>query len=183
MYPLLRDAMEVAHIAHAGQVRKYTGAPYITHPAEVVGYVSIIGITYVQALGWVHDVLEDTDYPPAKIVEKFGESFMVDLLSLTDCEVGNRAARVHGAGLRLQKASFFSQSTKCGDIVSNVRSIAVHDPKFGLTYCDEKEGHLHLMDKSHPYLRQMAYNAVHTARRECQEALLQLSLKKMETAT
>lgn len=56
-------AMRVATAAHEGigQVRKYTGEPYINHPAAVAELVSSVPHTpEMLAAAWLHDTVEDT---------------------------------------------------------------------------------------------------------------------------
>src|SRR5690606_11405266 len=86
-----------AHHA-VGQVRKYTGEPYISHPAEVVSILSEVeGVTKrMIAAAWLHDVVEDTGVPLSVIREHFGDEVAGLVEGLTDVsrpEDGNRAAR------------------------------------------------------------------------------------------
>lgn len=74
----IEKARLFAIAAHAaiGQVRKYTGEPYIVHPAETVGIVKEnhyrgISAKGVQAL-WLHDVVEDTKITIDEIRRAFG---------------------------------------------------------------------------------------------------------------
>ena len=60
MRPLDR-AIHLATVAHTGQKRKYTGAPYIGHPLEVMGIVQTVPHTTEMLMAAVlHDVVEDT---------------------------------------------------------------------------------------------------------------------------
>lgn len=54
-------AAQFAEVSHRGQVRKYTGRPYIEHPARVAARVMTIpGVDEdVVCAAWMHDVLED----------------------------------------------------------------------------------------------------------------------------
>ncbi len=51
-------AEAIARVAHAGQVDK-SGQPYIDHPARVAARVR--GDELLEAIAWLHDVVEDTD--------------------------------------------------------------------------------------------------------------------------
>ncbi len=51
-------AEAIARAAHAGQVDK-SGQPYIDHPARVAARVQ--GDELLEAIAWLHDVVEDTD--------------------------------------------------------------------------------------------------------------------------
>lgn len=65
-FELETRALIFATIAHKGQERKSTKLPYIIHPIRVVGYliqsVVIPVDNYAVAVGYLHDVLEDTNY-------------------------------------------------------------------------------------------------------------------------
>ncbi|GEL46595.1 hypothetical protein CHO01_17110 [Cellulomonas hominis] len=61
-HPLVAAAADVAHRAHAGQVDKLA-KPYIGHPAAVGAILHAQGHpAHVVAAGWLHDVVEDTDW-------------------------------------------------------------------------------------------------------------------------
>lgn len=51
-------AKEIATIAHEGQLDK-GGFPYINHPASVA---SALDGDVLRAIGWLHDVVEDTEW-------------------------------------------------------------------------------------------------------------------------
>lgn len=55
-YEIMAEA--IARFAHWGQVRR-NGAPYITHPEAVAKSVE----SRLRPIAWLHDVVEDTDYP------------------------------------------------------------------------------------------------------------------------
>jgi (p)ppGpp synthase/HD superfamily hydrolase len=58
MSDLVAKARALAHRAHAGQVDK-AGRPYIEHVARVAAAVAHYAEPEVQAVAWLHDVLED----------------------------------------------------------------------------------------------------------------------------
>lgn len=59
---LMIQAARVAEFAHRGQLRKYTGRPYIEHPGRVAARMMrhCAADEYIVAAAWLHDVLEDT---------------------------------------------------------------------------------------------------------------------------
>ncbi|OIH96241.1 HD domain-containing protein [Curtobacterium sp. MCBA15_001] len=57
MTDMVTTARGVATEAHAGQVDK-VGRPYIEHPAAVAARLTTVD---EQVVGWLHDVVEDTD--------------------------------------------------------------------------------------------------------------------------
>ena len=60
--PLTVAAMQVAEAAHAGQVRKVSGVPYIGHPVAVASIVAMAGGSEAQiAAALLHDVKEDCE--------------------------------------------------------------------------------------------------------------------------
>lgn len=66
-------ALAFATAAHAGQVRKGTAVPYITHPLAVSALVLEFDGDEDQAIaGLLHDVVEDCDVSLPTLVDKFG---------------------------------------------------------------------------------------------------------------
>lgn len=133
-----------ATAAHAavGQLRKYTFEPYIVHPAEVAEIVRSVPHTEAQlAAAWLHDVVEDTGVSIELIREEFGRE-VADLVGwLTDVsrpDHGNRAARKAIDRAHTAAAPAEAQTVKLADLISNTRSIVEHDPKFAVTYLQEK---------------------------------------------
>jgi guanosine-3',5'-bis(diphosphate) 3'-pyrophosphohydrolase len=69
----IQKAYLFAKEAHGNQIR-YTGEPYITHPAAVATILAQMRMdttTLIAAL--LHDVLEDTDIEQPVLIEKFGK--------------------------------------------------------------------------------------------------------------
>ena len=85
---VVRKAQVYAMAAHASvkQVRKYTGEPYIVHPAEVAKIVaSVPGSTPdMVAAAWLHDVVEDTGCTFTDIHMAFGIDIATLVGWLTD---------------------------------------------------------------------------------------------------
>lgn len=66
-------AINFVAIAHAGQSRKGTNTPYITHPFAVGMYLQRIKCTEeVIAAGILHDTIEDTSVTFELLLEQFG---------------------------------------------------------------------------------------------------------------
>lgn len=76
---LVRIAKEIAVYSHVGQVDK-AGVPYIRHPEAVVAQLN--GETD-KIVGWLHDVLEDTDFSPEILRAVFGDEVMDALDAIT----------------------------------------------------------------------------------------------------
>lgn len=152
---IVEKARIFATAAHAAvaQVRKYTGEPYIVHPAEVAGIVdSVEGATFeMVAAAWLHDVVEDTGVTIETIRAEFGDE-VADIVGwLTDVsrpEDGNRAVRKAIDRAHTADAPATAQTIKLADLISNTRSIVKHDVAFAKTYLEEKRLLLAVMTRA-----------------------------------
>ena len=156
---IVRKAQVYAMAAHAavGQKRKYTGEPYIVHPAEVAKIVADVpGSTpEMVAAAWLHDVVEDTGCTFTDIHMNFGIDIATLVGWLTDVskpEDGNRAVRKAIDREHSAAAPAEAQTVKLADLISNSRSIVQHDPAFAKTYLEEKRLMLEVMTKGDPTL-------------------------------
>ncbi len=72
---LVKDALETARRAHAGQLRRGSdGRPYVEHPLAVAEI--LVGHRYddeVLAAALLHDVVEKSDVEATEVRERFGE--------------------------------------------------------------------------------------------------------------
>ena len=159
---IVYKARVFATAAHAAvkQVRKYTGEPYIVHPAEVVSIIARYGATIEQlAAAWLHDVVEDTGVTQDVIEYEFGPIIGEYVFWLTDQSTpadGNRAVRKKMDADRLALAPPEVQSVKYADLISNTKSIMMHDENFGRTYVKEKAYLLSVMNKGNSELYKLA---------------------------
>lgn len=151
---IVRKAQVYAMAAHAavGQKRKYTGEPYIVHPAEVAKIVaSVPGSTPdMVAAAWLHDVVEDTGCTYTDIHMAFGIDIATLVGWLTDVskpEDGPRWYRKKMDREHTAQAPADAQTIKLADLISNSRSIMEHDPKFAKVYLEEKRMLLEVMTK------------------------------------
>lgn len=135
-------ARQFAEQYHAGQVRKYTGEPYITHPAAVAALVRSVPHTpEMLAAAWLHDVVEDTPATLTDIHFLFGPVVAGYVESLTKISHANDGLRHHRTAKdreHLAKASPEAKTIKLADIIDNVSSITERDPKFASLYLEEK---------------------------------------------
>jgi (p)ppGpp synthase/HD superfamily hydrolase len=138
---LVARARAYAVAAHHGQVRRYTGAPYIVHPARVAAAVA--GETTdpaVVAAAWLHDVLEDTGTRPEELGALFGERVAGLVVELTNVYTAahypnhNRASRKALERARWAAASRESRLIKQADALDNLATIELHDPAFAAVY-------------------------------------------------
>lgn len=83
--PVIREALDAAAEAHAGQVRNGSGGlPYIEHPKMVCERLAAAGYgDEVLAAGLLHDVVEDSELTVADLRERFGAEIaaLVEVLS------------------------------------------------------------------------------------------------------
>lgn len=81
----MNSKLELAEIvmleAHKGQYRNDKITPYSVHPINVVRILKkLVQDEEILIAGYLHDVLEDTDYPPSKILDRFGQR-VLDLVN------------------------------------------------------------------------------------------------------
>lgn len=85
---MLCDSLAVIALAveaHAGQVRKYSGLPYVLHPLRVARRMRGYGFDSVTlSAAMLHDVLEDTTIPESRIVEVGGPETLDLVQQLTN---------------------------------------------------------------------------------------------------
>lgn len=155
------EAMMFAREVHKDQRRKYTNNPYVDHLAEVAGIVSTVitgemDLNAIIAVAWLHDAVEDCGVTLQQIEDRFGFVVALGVSGLSDMETGNRAERKAGSRARLAACSGWIQTIKCADLISNTSSIVMHDPKFAVTYLEEKRLLLAVLTKADPRLRKLA---------------------------
>lgn len=83
---LAAKAVTFAIRAHDGQTRTGTGWPYIVHP---IGVAHTLREYYpdddaLEAAGYLHDVVEDTDFGVDDIAERFGEDVAHLVMGVTN---------------------------------------------------------------------------------------------------
>src|SRR4051794_13072046 len=85
---LVKEALETARRAHAGQLRHGSdGLPYIEHPLAVAEI--LVGHRYsdeVLAAALLHDVIEKSDVEAAEVRERFGDRVADLVEALTEDE-------------------------------------------------------------------------------------------------
>ena len=126
--------------------RRYTGILYYTHVIEITAILdkANVDLTSDDLAGIaLHDVVEDTDVGIDEIRLKFGEGVSSIVEQMTDKtqelagEV-NRAKRKEMERVRYaNEVEPKVQTFKLADILTNVLSVIVHDPKFAKTYVPE----------------------------------------------
>lgn len=149
---LVFKAMLFAERVHKNQKRKYTGAPYITHLAEVA---AITHVYFPQdkeaiAVAWLHDCVEDQGVTREELELHFNNIIADGVLWLSDTskpEDGNREKRKEIDRLHILAAPIRWQNVKLADLISNTRDILEHDSEgFGRVYLQEKKALMQLMN-------------------------------------
>ncbi len=144
MSPFEQKAKEFATRKHAeiNHVRKYTGEPYINHPASVVEIVRSVTHTIpMLAAAWLHDTVEDTNTTIEEINEYFGATvahLVSDLTDISKPEDGNRKIRKLVDRLHTRAAQKDAKTIKLADLIDNSSSITKYDPFFAKVYLYEK---------------------------------------------
>ena len=181
---LIKIATNLATASHRGQVRKYTGEPYIHHPLRVAASVDAVfpGNPRAIIIAILHDVVEDTDTSIEDIEELFGAIIAEDVAALTKISHPgmNRAAVLAAYGEQLGKASVEVQVVKACDIVDNIESIAEHDPKFGVVYAFEKLEEIKVLTKLPPLVYDYVKAHIIVSIVDSQRNLVQNALGKKE---
>lgn len=166
---LIVAADRIAERAHAGQLRKYTGEPYIVHPRAVADLVRTVPHTpAIVAAALLHDVLEDTAITADEIRAELGEEVTQLVFALTDQvpkSAGNRAVRKRLEAERLARTPSAAQTVKVADMIHNLESIVAHDRGFARIYVREMEYLLGLLDVADATLRGLAQGRLMEARR------------------
>ncbi len=142
MTKLVERARIFATERHEGQVRKYTGEPYINHPKAVVDIVKTVPHTdSMIAAAWLHDTVEDTSATLNDILNTFGVEVCYLVEMLTDVSKpsdGNRSVRKSIDREHSAKSTPPAMTIKLADLINNSESIVERDPKFAETYIEEK---------------------------------------------
>ena len=141
---IICKAKAFAEKAHKGQVRKYTGEPYISH---VISVSNILRELYPKATtemvvsAILHDTVEDTQVSINDIENNFGKKISEIVGDLTDvsnpCD-GNRAERKAIDREHTKNSSYDAQVVKCADLIDNTSSIVKYDMDFARVYLKEK---------------------------------------------
>lgn len=131
MAALLERAIEFAVKKHAGQVRKGTTIPYVTHVIEAMEIVSrMTEDEEIRVAAVLHDTLEDTETTREELVVAFGER----VVQLVDAESEDKRKgeseeetwldRKRETIKHLSKASTEIRMIALGDKLSNMRAMA-----------------------------------------------------------
>ncbi|MFJ8236013.1 HD domain-containing protein [Ureibacillus sp. NPDC094379] len=122
---IVQKAINLAAVAHAGQVRKGTNIPYITHPFAVGMILQQAKCSdEMIAAGILHDTLEDTDVTKEQLLEMFGDKVtsLVEAASEPDKTLPWKERKLHTIHA-LQRASIDEIYVITADKLHNLQSI------------------------------------------------------------
>ena len=155
-----------AMYAHSGQVRNFTGEPYVTHPIAVAKILIAHGADELEVFGGLlHDAVEDSKGKVTleSIMERFGALDHIRAEELVDIvryvtkvskkEDGNRARRIAADAAHYALGGEKSQNIKIADFLHNLPEMAKSNREFAKKYVLEKEALLKVLTKARPSLR------------------------------
>jgi (p)ppGpp synthase/HD superfamily hydrolase len=123
-------ALTLAACAHRGQTRKGGDVPYIVHPVHVATILLRYGFPEeVIVAGLLHDVVEDTDVPLARIETEFGPAVASMVAALTEVKQEGGVQRAWEMRKRelldlVRNASPEAAAVKAADTLHNARTLA-----------------------------------------------------------
>jgi (p)ppGpp synthase/HD superfamily hydrolase len=128
--PMTSAALAFAEIKHAGQRRKFDGAPFIEHPVEVASLLCDAGAPDdVIAAGILHDTLEKTSTDMAELRARFGSRTAGLVAAVSEDEsIGGYATRKAALRRQVEAAGPEAMMVFAADKVSKVRELAVRPP-------------------------------------------------------
>ena len=168
MNDLILKAKAFATKAHGdiNQKRKYTGEPYIVHPASVANRVSKITENANQiCAAWLHDTVEDTEATIEDIEREFGKDIMILVEMLTDVsrpDDGNRKIRKEMDRQHSKLASPEAKTVKLADLNDNAYSIIKDGKSFAPVFMSEMELLLDVLKEGDERLYSEAREIVNT---------------------
>lgn len=151
-------ALKFAFKAHAGQVRKFTGEPYVYHPMAVANLVARAqGASEKDVqVALLHDVIEDCGISFPTLSEAFGlpVASSVQLLSINKDKTVPRAVRKQAYRDQLKDAEPMTQTVKVADMLHNAPSLFAYDPKFYKVWGEEAKLMLDVLARADQRLSQ-----------------------------
>jgi (p)ppGpp synthase/HD superfamily hydrolase len=162
----LDEVRRFAAAAHAGEVRKGSGQPYIAHPEAVAQIQRELGVDdpVILAAALLHDVVENTSVTVADIAARFGDD-VAGLVGELTRPVGTHENR-DAFRLYLDSLGPRALLIKLADRIENMRGLQfVHDDAtFVRDYLDEtRELFLPLAERTDAQLAALLREAYESA--------------------
>lgn len=121
---LVEKALRIMLEAHGQQVRKTDGSLYIIHPMMVAKKLARLDFSdEVIAAAFIHDVLEDTDYPEKKLRQELGDKVVDIILPLTEDKSLDWEDRKQRYIQTVKNASPETKAVSIADKIHNLESI------------------------------------------------------------
>lgn len=183
-------AIRFAHRKHTevGQRRKWSDAPYITHPIAVIRllmqYAEPTEAMLVAAA--LHDTVEDTNTTLQEIEQHFGKEVRDLVYWLTDVakpEDGNRAARMKINRDHIEAAPAEAQTIKAADSTHNLLNCVATAGHFAFKYIPEKRAAFSVLSKAHPLMLQKFSDVLIEQESQLQEKKLYHDRKRTDQQT
>lgn len=125
-HDILNKAIIFAVKRHAGQTRKGTTIPYITHPLETLAILNTMRADmYLLSAGVLHDVLEDTDTTEEELKDLFGDEIAELVKEHTEDKSKSWLERKKTSIKKLQEATKREKMLVMADKTSNLRNLLV----------------------------------------------------------
>jgi|APGre2960657373_1045057.scaffolds.fasta_scaffold115134_2 (p)ppGpp synthase/HD superfamily hydrolase len=163
MMNLIARATLFADQAHDGQLRKFSGLPYISHPMEVMQIVrGVCNDDDVLAAAVLHDVIEDCGVTYTDLMLEFNENIAHLVYQVTNAandEDGDRIVRAYINRNVMANASDDAQTLKLADIISNLSGIDLAlecDPAWAKMYLEEKVDMINVLTRGDATLKKRA---------------------------
>ena len=121
MNDMVIRALEIAAVAHAGQVDK-AGIAYIRHPITVA---SLVETPEEKMVAYLHDVVEDTDVTLADLKEAGFSTAVLDAVNA----MTHRKDEPREEYLKRVKANPLARRVKLADLTHNSDLSRIPDPK------------------------------------------------------
>lgn len=178
--------LQFAVEAHKGQVRKYSGLPYVSHPIEVRNLIStyfskksdtgclVLDSKYkdIESAAYLHDVLEDCPQIKEEDIEKISNKNVLKIVKeLTNPSKGSKLPRAERKKIdrdHLAHVSWEAKLIKLCDRICNLRDFKreCKDIKFLHLYAQESYLLLQCISGTHSVLESILLNLI----QECKNA-------------
>ncbi len=155
---IILKAAEFARKAHAEQKRRYSGLPYVVHPARVAGRVAAhpLATEAMVAAAFLHDVVEDTPHTLEEVCAEFGSEVARLVEELTDTSEGSGAPRQERKQQdreHLSQVSVQAKIIKLLDRIDNLSDMPTTASEFPQRYCEESRLLVEVVGDADPQLR------------------------------
>lgn len=158
----LKIAAETAHLAHTGQCRKHSDAPYVIHPARVAQLVLLYDNSAYKGsiIAWMHDILEDCgDNGRELVIEAIStmplsfeakNEILISVEALTKNDnIHPRQAKWDDCIIRILTDDHeYTKLVKLCDRIDNLMDMVGFTKEFVKIYLDETQQFIDALDNS-----------------------------------